>query len=234
RLINSGVKTDQHPTRLAPDVFNRVPIALRNVTDIAGVQLLRSKSTMRAKHRHAEVAFDYILPFVGVWMPMKFAQRAWFEVENHPSDCCRNWKSSRIDASFAAAFENRVRRTCKHSKFVRLRWRDARLLQIFRNRFWWDGAASKINFLLWKAIKFRFRQAEIFCQERLGRMPDPIRDTECAELREIAVVKDQNEMSRFVAETLEHMGVTTWKVPDVAGFKVVRLCLTSRIDDRSA
>jgi hypothetical protein len=37
---------------------------------------------MRAEHRHAEVAFDSILPFIGVWMPMKFAQRAWFEVED--------------------------------------------------------------------------------------------------------------------------------------------------------
>src|SRR5439155_1359353 len=115
RVINSGVKTDQHPTRLAPDVFNRVPIALWNVPDIAGVQLLRSKSTMRAEHRHAEIAFDYILPFIGVRMPMKFAQRAWFEVENYASECCRNWKSRGIDTPFAAAFENRVRRTCEHS-----------------------------------------------------------------------------------------------------------------------
>ena len=164
RLINSGVKTEQHPTPLAPDVFNRVPIALWNVTDIARVQLLRSKSTMRAEHRHAKVAFDYILPFIGGWMPMKFAQRAWFEVEDYASDRCRNWKSRGIDAPFAAAFENRVRRTSKHSKFVRLGWRDTRPLQIFRNRFWRDGAASKINFLLWKAIKRRFSQAEIFCQ----------------------------------------------------------------------
>jgi hypothetical protein len=78
RLINPGVKTDQYPTLLDPDVFNRVPIALWDVTDIARVQLLRSKSTVRAEHRHAEVAFDCIMPFIGVWMPMKFAQRAWF------------------------------------------------------------------------------------------------------------------------------------------------------------
>jgi hypothetical protein len=95
---------------------------------------------------------------------MKFAQRAWFEVEDYASDCCRNWKSRGVDAPFAAAFENRVRRACKHSKFVCLGWRDARPLQIFRNRFWWKGAAGKINFLLWKAIKRRFRQTEIFCQ----------------------------------------------------------------------
>jgi hypothetical protein len=64
-------------------------------------------------------------------------------------------------------------------------------------------------------------------------MPNPIGDTECAELRKIAVVKDQNEMGWIVAETLEHMGVATWKVPDVARVEVIRLCLTSRIDHRS-
>src|SRR5437016_249508 len=80
RLINSGVKTDQHPTRLPPDVFNRVSIALWDVTDIAGMQFLRPKSTVRAKHRHAEVALDNILPFIGIRMPMKFAHRAWFEI----------------------------------------------------------------------------------------------------------------------------------------------------------
>src|SRR6476469_1275113 len=37
-------------------------------------------------------------------------------------------------------------------------------------------------------------------------------------------------MSRFVAETLEHVGVAAWKVPDVAWFEVVRLRLTSRVN----
>src|SRR6266496_4036784 len=114
-LVRSGVKTDQHPTGLVTDVFNRMPIALGNVSDIAGVQLLRSKSTVRAKHRHAEVAFDYVLPFIGVWMPMKFAQGAWFEIEDYAGNCRRNWKSRGIDPPFAATFENRVRRTCKPS-----------------------------------------------------------------------------------------------------------------------
>jgi TolB-like protein len=66
-----------------------------------------------------------------------------------------------------------------------------------------------------------------------AEVPSPIGDTECAELREITVIKDQNVMGRLVAETLKHMAVAAWKVPDVAGFKVVRLRLTSRVDDRS-
>jgi len=38
-------------------------------------------------------------------------------------------------------------------------------------------------------------------------------------------------MSRFVTEALKHVRVATWKVPDVAWFEVVRLGLTSRIND---
>ncbi len=100
RLINSGVETDQHATLLAPDVFNRLPIALWDVADITSVQFLSAKAAVRGKHRHAEVAFDYILPFIGVGMPMKFAQHGWFEVEDYAGNRGRNWKPRRIDAPF--------------------------------------------------------------------------------------------------------------------------------------
>ena len=123
-------------------------------------------------------------------MPVKFAQCAWLEVEDYAGDCCRNWKSRGIDAPFAAAFENRVWRTGQHSKFVRFRRRDARPLQVFLHRFRWDGTARKINLLIWKAVKRRCGQAEIFRKQRLGRMPDPIGDTKRAELRKITVVKN--------------------------------------------
>ena len=52
RLVISGIKTDQYPTRLAADILDRVPKSLWNITNIAGVQLLRSESTVRPKHRH--------------------------------------------------------------------------------------------------------------------------------------------------------------------------------------
>jgi hypothetical protein len=105
RLVISGVKTDQDPTRLAADIFDRVPKSLWNITNITGVQLFGAKSTVRPKHCYVQVTADYILPFIGVWMPVKFAQGARFEVENYAGNCCRNWKSRGIDAPFAPAFE---------------------------------------------------------------------------------------------------------------------------------
>jgi hypothetical protein len=69
-LVNPGVKTDQHPARLATDIFNRMPISLWDVTDIASVQLLGSKSTVRSEQRYTQIAIDDVLLLIGVWMPM--------------------------------------------------------------------------------------------------------------------------------------------------------------------
>ncbi len=65
-------------------------------------------------------------------------------------------------------------------------------------------------------------------------MPHPIGDTKRAELREITVIKNQNEMSRVVAEALEYVGMATWKVPDIARFEVIRLGLTGRVNHSCA
>src|SRR5437868_11471991 len=43
RLVSPGVKSDQHATPLVTKVFNRVSVSLRDVTDVASVQLLRSE-----------------------------------------------------------------------------------------------------------------------------------------------------------------------------------------------
>jgi hypothetical protein len=61
-------------------------------------------------------------------------------------------------------------------------------------------------------------------------MSYPIGDTERAKLGEIAVIEDQNEMRRLIAETFEHMGMSPRKVPNISGFKIVRLGLPRGVD----
>ena len=65
-------------------------------------------------------------------------------------------------------------------------------------------------------------------------MADPIGDTKGTELGEITVIENQNEMCRFIAEAFEHVSVATWKVPNVARIKVVRLGLSGRVDHSGA
>src|SRR5262249_22323762 len=101
----------------------------------------------------AQVTFDDVLPFISVWMPVKFAQCARFEIKDYAGNRSRNRKSRRIDAPFAPAFEHTVRRIGKHLKFVRLKRRNARSLQIFRNSLRRNTPTREVNLLVWKAIK---------------------------------------------------------------------------------
>ncbi len=62
-------------------------------------------------------------------------------------------------------------------------------------------------------------------------MPDPIRNTERAELRKVPVVEAQYKMCFFIAYVLQRMTVALRKVPDVTRPKNVRGRLAIRSDD---
>ena len=95
--------------------------------------------------------------------------------------------------------------------------------------FWpWSGVAGfsggtrpagEVHLVLREPVERRFGQAEVLGQERLGGVADPVGDAEGAELREIAVVEDQDEVRRLVAQALEHVTVAAREIPDVAGSK---------------
>src|SRR6476659_10201418 len=111
-----------------------MPVTLRNVSRISGVQQFRPEAAVRPKHGHAHIAVDNVLPFISVGMPVQLAESARFKVENNSSDGCRNWKARRVDSPFATTFEHAVRCFRKHPKLVRLRRSDTRA-QIFRYLF---------------------------------------------------------------------------------------------------
>src|ERR1700746_1303884 len=95
-------------------------VALRDVADVTRMQLFSTEAAMRTEHRHAEVAVDDVLPFVRVGVPVQFAQRAWFKIENDTGDRGRDGKSRRIEAPLAAAREHATGWLGKHPKLVRL------------------------------------------------------------------------------------------------------------------
>src|SRR6476619_5910142 len=119
-----------------------MPVTLRDVTGVSGMQEFRPETAVRPKHGHAHIAVDNVLPFIGVGMPVQLAESAGFKIENNASHRRRNWKARRVDAPFATTFEHAVWRFRKHSEFVRLRRSHTRTLQIFRYLFWRNRAAS--------------------------------------------------------------------------------------------
>src|SRR6478672_6781863 len=109
-----------------------MPVTLRDITDISGMQEFRPATAVRPKHGHAHIAIDNVLPFISVGMPVQLAESAGFEIENNAGHRSRNWKARGIDAPFSTTFKHPVRRFGKHPKFVCLRRSNTRTLQIFR------------------------------------------------------------------------------------------------------
>src|SRR6476646_2280682 len=138
-----------------------MPVTLRDVTDVSRMQKFRPETAVRAKHGHAHIAVDNVLPFIGIGMPVQLAESTGFKVENDASHRRRDWKARRIDAPFATTFEHAVRHLGKHPKFVGLRWSNTRT-QIFRYLLRRNRAAGEVNLVTWKTVKCCLRQPKIF------------------------------------------------------------------------
>src|SRR5258708_40062400 len=70
-LIDSGVESDQNASGLVPQVFDRMPVALRDIPDVPLLQLLDPIAPVGAEQGDAHRALDDVLPFVGIWMPVQ-------------------------------------------------------------------------------------------------------------------------------------------------------------------
>ncbi len=93
-------------------------------------------------------------------------------------------------------------------------------------------AAGEVHLFRRKPVECRLGDAEVFGQERLGGVADPVGDAEGAELREVAVIEDQDEVRRLVAQAFELVTVAAREIPHVARLEVVRLRIPLRVDDR--
>ena len=140
-------------------------------------------------------------------------------------------KRRRIDAPFAAALVNGVGRLGQHAELVRQR-RLFAALQVGllcrptgsargRNRLRPSGKLSNVD----------AGTPKFLASSGWRRVADPVADAERAELGEVAVVEDEDEVGRLVAEAAEHVAVAAGKVPDVAGFEVVGFGVALGIDD---
>ena len=91
---------------------------------------------------------------------------------------------------------------------------------------------GEVHLLFGEVVKGRCGQAEVLGQECFGRMAHPVGDAERAELREVAVVKDQHEVARLAAQAFKHVAVAAWEVPYVARLEIVRFRVPARTDYR--
>ena len=133
RGINASVESKEHLARKVADVFDRVAVALRNVSNVARFKDLGAKAAMGPEKCHADASRNDILPFGRGWMPVQFAQSAGFELQNDPGHRLRNWEIRRIHSPFSPPFVNRMRLLRRQAILVGERRRFRCGLPGFRN-----------------------------------------------------------------------------------------------------
>src|SRR5271157_2952498 len=224
------VETDQDAAALAADVLDGMAIALRDVADIALVQRLDTVASVGTKQGDTDLPFNHVFPLVGGWMPVELAQAVGLQVEDDTRDRFRDGETVGADPPLATALVDGMRLLIEHPVAMSIRRRCERPLMVRRDCLGGNRTTSAVNFLFGEAFESRFGQLEVLREEMFGRVADPVGDAECAKFREVAVVEDEDEMSRLVPETFEHVTVTAGEVPDVAGLEIVGLGTPPRVD----
>src|SRR5205823_294973 len=142
-------------------------------------------------------------------------------------------KAIGADPPLASEFVDRMRLLRQQPIFVSGRRRRECPLQRHgvRGRY---AAMDEVGLLGGYPLKDRRRLAEILGQKLLRGMSQPIGNAEGAELGEISVIENQNEVTRLFAEASERVCVTAREVPDVARIEIVDLGSAGRIDNRGA
>ena len=200
----------------------RVPVPLRDVADVALLQRLGPVTAVRAEQRRADLPLEDVLPLVGVRVPVQFAQCPRLEFEDGTRYGLGDRKLAGIDQPQPASLVVDERIIGEESILVRQRRplapaeRGGRLLGR-------QYPVGEVHLLLREAVEGRFGHAEVLGQQRLRSVADPVADTERAELREVAVVEDQHEVTRLVAQAFEHVAVAAREIPHVSRLEVVRL-----------
>ncbi len=226
RFVTSGVEADQQPAGLVADVLDGMAIALRDIGHVAFAQRLDPVTAMGTEQRDVELTVDHVLPLVRIRMPVQLAQSSRVEVQDDPGHGLRDRETARADPPFAAELVDRVGLLGQEPVFVRCR----RRIQRTRHHGRRDWATHEVGFLGRKSVEGLFGLSEVLGQQALRRVAQPVGDAESAELGKVAVIEDENEMTRFVAQAGEGMGVAAGKIPDIARIEVVDLGGAGRIE----
>ena len=77
----------------------------------------------------------------------------------------------------------------------------------------WDFSGGEVDLLLREFFEGRRWKAEILREQLLGGVANPVGNAESAEFGKVAVIENEYEMARLVAQRLDDVAV--WEIPDV-------------------
>src|SRR5580692_3316704 len=94
-------------------------VALGNVGDVALAERFDPVTAVRTEHGDLKITGDNVLPFIGVRVPVQFAQAARFQIEDYAGHGLGNRKAIGADTPPAPELMNRTRLLSHQPVFVR-------------------------------------------------------------------------------------------------------------------
>src|SRR5260221_7263875 len=200
-LIVAAVEGEDDLEFLATGVLDRMAIAHRDITDVAGAKLNHLGPPAGAEDRHVGTALDVVLPFIGIGMPMELAQAPRRQRQACAGHGGRDGEFLHRDVAESATGKlprllREQRITVRQHGGIGPAW-----MRLQRQR---PGcyALRNIYLALREIGEGLGWESEGLLQDRARRVANPVGNAEGTEFREMAVVEGQDEQAILGAGAL--------------------------------
>src|SRR5580700_2291755 len=229
-LIVGAVERDENFRLLVSDLADVMAEAPIDEGHVAWSELVLPILSVCSEDADLGPAPDVVLPFVGIGMPVQFAQSARFKRQNYSRYRRRYRKLLLGNEALGSAGKVHQRGRAKSKLMAHLTRRETWIHR--RRRIGWRHLARDDVDFFFRQLRNRFgRQAQVLRQHLRRRMRKPVGNTERTELRESPVVEDEQKVTLLRTDTLNRVSVSLGEIPYVAGSEIRDLGIAGRSDD---
>ena len=200
------------------DVVPEVPL---DIADVARVEIHRDSIRARVEHRHGAFALNPVLPFVGVGVPVHFAQGTGMDRQQRGGYRRGDGEVSAVgDAHYPASrLSRRGHRSEREGERVGWSVFSAHRCPV-RGEIARHLALKYPEIVQRNARKRLGRYPEVFSENGGRRMGKPVRYQQSVELTCMAIVEADDEFASVRAKALEGMRIAGGEIPKVPFFHV--------------
>src|SRR6266567_1906889 len=171
---------EEHKWPLA-GVLDVVAHVARSVADVTCLVVERAGLTAGGEDGYAPLAGEIVLPFVGVRVPVKLADRARFDFDSGGRDRLRHGEIARVGDAYRTA--RRLGRLLRHHmprvRLLRLFDRGWRRVLAQRWRHFTREHVTSVPDVGRERVEGGFVDTKVFGQDLPRRVREPIADEEC-------------------------------------------------------
>src|SRR5258705_4484540 len=200
-----------------------------DITDIAGSEVERPRLAGGGKHTHASLAFDPILPFVSVGVPVKLAHCARFNLNQRRGNLGGSREYAGIRNAYRPTFG--LDRLLRHQTVaVAMRYGCGSGSPVGRQ--WSRNRSGKNITVFWvgRMAEQRGGNAKVLSQHLIRYVLKPVTDQEGIVFVEVAVIKDQEKLGTVRIKALDRMRNARREKPPITHTDIINKSSSLRVD----